>query len=566
MGNHIENKSCPVCSKTGKGSSLSVYDDGIYCNECGYRENEGSAIFKKGAIIPILSRGLTKESLGKYNVQCVDFTGHLNKMTYVYEEPCVIFNFYDNGRITKQKIRSLNDKTKCTQVGNTKSTRLFGQQAFTPTKKVPVIITEGEFDAVAVYQAMGYPAVSMGSCTSIKYLKENLDWLSGFSHVVLCFDSDISGITATDTALSLFEPGTVRIAHLPLKDANDMIKAGREEELKKCIWNAEIRRPSTIVTVKDIIKNVKKKPTFGIPWLYKSMNKVTYGLMPGDMYTLAAAEGVGKTEFIKEIIFDLINKDVHIGLFSFEQDPSSTIQRFVGGEINKKLHLHMSDDDWWDEEEIEKIAMKWDDKLFLYNNLGTLPIDVILLNIRYLVKAHDVKFIVLDNLSAMCATPIINDKVVRDIDYITHVASKIDSICKELKISALLVGHLSNDTLQKQVYVSTSPKNPDAYMNLDSDDIDELINKPGMTWESGRMPSSNHIFGGGMLRKLSSYVIVLSRNSISPDLEEARTTKVKFLKTRLDSTHTGLIFKLKYDFDTGRLEEVDCGSGVSDIL
>ena len=58
---------------------------------------------------------------------------------------------------------------------------LFGQHLFEGGKKITV--TEGEIDAMTVYQANGgYPVVSLNGGTGnvVKNIKHNLEWLCGF--------------------------------------------------------------------------------------------------------------------------------------------------------------------------------------------------------------------------------------------------------------------------------------------------------------------------------------------------------------------------------------------------
>lgn len=552
MTEHLKNTSCPKCSTTGNGKSLSVYDDGNYCHECGYSTRTGDSKLYFGEIQSIEDRKLTKQALGKYNVQQKKITGHLGR-AYCYDEMCVIFPFYKNGKIVKQKIRSLSDKKKCIQVGQTKEHILFGMQSYTPTKKVPVIVMEGEFDAVAVGQAMGYPAVSAGGSNEApKTISENIEWLSGFAHVVLCFDSDEAGQAAIDNCLGLFEPGTVRVAHLPLKDANDMILAGREEELKRCIWNAEIIRPSTIVTANDIIDRVLKKPDQGVPWPFKTLNEFTYGMCESTMYTLVSAEAVGKTEFVKELIFGMINKKCPVGLFSFEQRAESTYQRLIGSVLNKKLHL--PDQQWWNEDVIRKEADKLTDLLYCYDNVGQLSLSSVVNNIRYLVKCCGVKLIIIDNLTALSSSSLKDGKYISELNYIIQCAGQFSSLCNELKICIILVTHVNNDTLSKTMYIGTTKKEDDK-PSLSINEMQTAIDKPGTTWESGRVPSMTNIYCGGALRKLSDVVLVLSRNRVAEDDKEKRTTKVKILKNRIDSSKDGKTFDLVYNYSTGRLEE-----------
>ena len=102
-------------------------------------------------------------------------------------EILTIYPIYEAGKVVKQKIRSQEDKKRQTQVGDTKCYSLFGQHAFSPTKKLPIIITEGEYDAMCMYQETGLPSISTtrGAEGSQKELLENLEWLSQWREVLL---------------------------------------------------------------------------------------------------------------------------------------------------------------------------------------------------------------------------------------------------------------------------------------------------------------------------------------------------------------------------------------------
>jgi twinkle protein len=66
------------------------------------------------------------------------------------------------------------------------------------------------------------------------------------------FDMDEPGAAAAKECAQLFTPGKCKIASLPLKDANEMLKAGRVAEIIDAIWGAKEFRPDGIVTLKDL--------------------------------------------------------------------------------------------------------------------------------------------------------------------------------------------------------------------------------------------------------------------------------------------------------------------------
>ena len=77
-----------------------------------------------------------------------------------------------------------------------------------------VVITEGELDAASVYQVLRtWPVVSLpsGAAGAKKSIKKNLEWLQGYTKVVLLFDDDEAGRSAAKEAASVLSPGKVFI-------------------------------------------------------------------------------------------------------------------------------------------------------------------------------------------------------------------------------------------------------------------------------------------------------------------------------------------------------------------
>lgn len=561
----VATKPCPSCRKAGKdtaGDNLVHHPDHGYskCFSCGYFEsssNSGQLLFGKS--MQIADRGLTKEACEKFNTEIVSYTGqfYVKKQPIdVFEERCVVFPTFKNGKIVRQKIRSLSDKSKMKLLGDTKCSTLFGKHAFSPTKKLPIVVTEGEFDAIAIYQATNLPAVSLpNGASSTSVLSQELSWLQQWKHVVLMFDQDEAGQLATEKAIDLLPVGTVRIAHPPGKDANECLMQGKEVELKNSIWNAEIYHPDTIVTVENILPEVLEKPQMGYSWPWPFLTEATYGLQPNHIYIVTGAAQVGKTEFLGATISHLVqHEQLKIGVYSLEQGAQSTIQRIVGRAVNKRLHL--PSETWWDKEAITKEAMSYNEKVYLYknNNAESLTLESLLINIRYMYMCYGIKVIVLDNLTAMCNNPIIDGRYVGKWMFMAHIMNKLFTISRELPISLIVVAHTDNDKVSRQIHIPTSVENLPNYLSITEDEMEEMINKPGLSWDSGRMPGIGNIDGPDVISKLADYVIGLARNSTSKNDVIKRTLRIKLLKTRLDSQQCGQEMALTYNYDTGNYD------------
>jgi twinkle protein len=541
---------CPNCASLGRDTdkdNLAVYENGKYCQAgCGYMERDKAPAKEPvpglipGDLTGISSRGLTKDSCLKYNVRTAQFSGRLGGNALEAAE-IVIFPFYENGRVVKQKIRSLEIKKAMSQFGETSNNSLFGENCFNPNKSIPIIVTEGEYDAIAMYQMTGLPCVSIstGCQGAFKQLSQKLDWLSGFKEVLLCFDMDEPGRAAIAECVTLFEPGTVRSVNLPYKDANEVLLAGKQDMVQKCIWNAEIIKPKTIIFPNDIREQVLQKPQYGTPWPWKFMTEVTYGNRLGEVYMLAGDTSVGKTQIIYQIISTHINNGCKVGLIDLERQNVQTLQRVISGMINKRIYLPDCDD--FNIKEINDQLDKLQDSLVLYRpESGKLTIESILINIRYLCMAYKINFFVIDNLTALSTNTTHGNK---DHEQASQTVGQLVQIAKELNVTIFIVNHLVKDPISLSADISMP------------EDYNYNAAKEGLTWETGRMPGVGHIYGGGKVAKLPDYLIVVARNRMSTDKDIQRTIRIKFLKTRMESSHEGEEFKLIYDVTSGQLVE-----------
>jgi twinkle protein len=98
-----------------------------------------------------------------------------------------------------------------------------------------VTVTEGEIDALSVSQQTGnkWASVSVpnGAQGAHKAVARSLEWLETFESVVFMFDSDLAGREAAEKCSLMLSVGKAKIATLPLKDANEMLVAGRGSEI-----------------------------------------------------------------------------------------------------------------------------------------------------------------------------------------------------------------------------------------------------------------------------------------------------------------------------------------------
>jgi twinkle protein len=93
-------------------------------------------------------------------------------------------------------------------------------------------------------------SIPNGAQGAAKAVAAAADWLERFERVVLMFDMDEPGRAAAEEAARVLTPGKVFIAKLPLKDANEMVQAGRSAELVNARMGRSGYRPDGIIRVR----------------------------------------------------------------------------------------------------------------------------------------------------------------------------------------------------------------------------------------------------------------------------------------------------------------------------
>lgn len=563
----VDREQCPECLDSTE-DAVAVYEDGHkFCFKCNsliekeslFLENKivGKELLLnldpkllKGSFLELKNRKISLETCQLYNVQIGKYTGSFgkgDKQRFAENELILIYNYIENNRIYAQKIKS--QYKEMFWKGNASNPGLYLEWKYHPNSNFFITVVEGEEDALTIAQTMGYqyPIVSVptGAGGAEKAIQKSLKYLQEFKYVILGFDNDEGGHLATEKCLKLFEPGRVRVIDWKRKDANDMLKVGEIEEIKRCIWLAKEIRPKSLVTVLDVLDKVLEQPQYGLDWPWQTMTKITYGLRLNEISCIVGPSGAGKTAMITKIISHFL-KTTGTGVFSFEQNPEDTIRRYVGDQLGLKLE---KPGEIWEPEKIKRLAMDLNEKIYLYNLGGKVDIKDIFYCIRYLNKAKGFKLFVIDNLKSL--------RVVFKKEECAEFATSLKALVKELNIHVILVSHVNKNTIRQSTHVGFSSKIENPHENLTEESIRDTMNKFKIDWETGRMPSTADIEGGNDIEAVCDYIFGIARNKLSDTEKERRIIHVKPLKCgRIDSEYSHITFDLYRD-DSGSLIEIN---------
>jgi twinkle protein len=386
----------------------------------------------------------------------------------------------------------------------------------------------GNCDALAAYQMTGsqWSVVSIrnGAKGALKDCKEQYEWLNSFENVVICFDGDAPGREAAKEVAELFGQKAKIFQHLDgHKDACDYLKAGDTKEFINGWWRAKPYVPDGIVNAADLWEDVvtPEKPAEAF-YPFKGLNKLLYGLRPAELITVTAGSGLGKSQFLREILVHILKTtEWKVGGMFLEESVRKTARSIMSIHANKMLHL--PDTPVTDEELREAFnGTIGSGRVYLFDHFGSSDVDNIANRIRYMAKALDCKVVFLDHLSIIVSGQDLGGDERKAID---NMMTKLRTLVQELEITLICVSHLRR------------PQGNAGH-------------------EDGGSVSLSQLRGSGAIAQLSDAVITLERNSMAENEEERHTTKVAVAKNRFNG-FSGPACLLKFDKHTGRMIEIE---------
>lgn len=510
---------CPDC---GSSDALTYYDWGSRCFSCGKatrsKTEEQATILTKVSTHLSNVHEMTYEAIQDRSLTrntCLDYGIGIKNCNYY-------FPYYSGDSLVAFKKRQIADK-KFSIEGDWQKGGLFGQQLFNKGGKY-VTITEGEFDAAAAYQMLGskYPVVSVrnGAGSAVQDVKANFEWLDSFENIVICFDNDESGRAASSqVAEVLGTKAKIFKGTSNYKDACEYSQASKEKEFIDSWWRAERYTPDGIIdgsVLWEMVNQPVEKADVSYPFI--GLNDLTYGIRNGELVTITAGSGLGKSQFLREIVYHILNNtNNNIGLMFLEESVKRTAKSIMSLSANKPLHL--PDTEATDEELRDAFdATLGTGRVFLFDHFGSTAIDNIINRVRFMAKALDCRYIFLDHVSIVVSAQDNGD----ERKALDEIMTKLRMVVQETGISLFCVSHL---------------KRPD-----------------GKGHEEGAATSLSALRGSGSIGQLSDMVLGLERNGQAEDLRERHTTRVRVLKNRFSGL-TGPACSLYYDRVTGRMSE-----------
>ena len=343
---------------------------------------------------------------------------------------------------------------------------LFGWHTV-PCDAKEIIITEGEYDAMAVYQATGRHVVSLpNGCRSLPM--EVLPMLERFEKVYLWMDDDAPGREGAEmfskkigvNRCLIVKPIASDDGKPPPKDANEALLLGLD--LNEMIDSASPVRHERVLTFNDLRDQVlheimypEKYVGVPVPSLPKLTNLMK-GFRRGEMTVLTGPTGTGKTTFLGQLSLDFAESDVRTLWGSFEIQNTRLMKKLLQQYSRESLY---SEKDQSIEEKMEAIkvlADKFQDlPMYFLKFHGGSDVDDVIDAMEYSIYVHDVQHIILDNMQFMLSRNIRGWSNFDKFDMQDLAIQKFRAFATEHNIHVTLVVHPRKENEGERLGISS---------------------------------------------------------------------------------------------------------------
>ena len=356
---HTAHKEC------GSSDGLAIYDEGNrktgYCFACstyvGQIDGDVELIDKPNSIEDIVKkvreigkypsrslvdRRLNKATLDQFNVKVgVSLTDG--------ETPEVLYFPYEKEEtVVAWKCKLIPNK-KFWITGNIKDTNFFGWDQAVATGNKRLYITEGELDALAVWQVLSkrtgpeYPppavvSIPNGASSAKAFLSSKAQDLRRFKEIVLVFDNDSVGEEALKAASTVL-PGAKTI-QLPSKDPNAALIEGKERALANALlFQAESPKNTSVVLLDSLVDAALKPVPMGLEWPWEGLTRLTRGLRYGETYYFGAGPKMGKSDLANTFVSHFaVQHGLPVYIANMEETNVKSTKKILGKIAGKIFH------------------------------------------------------------------------------------------------------------------------------------------------------------------------------------------------------------------------------------
>lgn len=474
--------------------------------------------------IDLPSRKLRGDSLSYFGIKIgVSEQDGITPVTHYYP-------YYRGDELVAYKVRIIEDK-RMWAVGSTKDVSLFGWNQALAAGGKKLFITEGELDAVALYQifkdknkgtqyADYNPAVvslANGAGSAVRDLSKMLPEIrKTFKEIVLVFDMDEPGKKAMDDVIKVVPDALC--ATLPSKDANQCLIDGRSKACHDAVmFNAQKPKNTRLVSGDSLHESAKEPPVYGVSWPWKHITEATRGIRLGETIYIGAGQKQGKSEVVNTLAAHFIKEHGWKVFLIKPEESNKKTYKLVAGKLTGKFFHDPTKP--FDDEAYERAGEQLHGNLFMLN---------LYQHVGWETLKADIRQAATEGCRAIIIDPITN--LTNGMDAATANV-RLQEIAQELSAMAL--------DLNVVIFIFCHLRNPDS----------------GLPHERGGDVLSSQFAGSRAMARSCNLMLGLEGNR-DPNLNpEERNLRTLVLLEDREFGETGR-YKLFWDRSTGLFNEI----------
>jgi len=381
-------------------------------------------------------RGLDQDVCKLYSIQ-LQIDGEGDPVRYAFKYPSnVKYRGFEEKKFWTEEKGALLD--------------LFGPD-FNAGSSKRIYLTEGEFDAASLYQALGksFPVKSIPSASlSDKFIKRNFEYLNSFQEIVYAGEQDEAGKGA---ATRLYELFPEKFYYVPLtkhKDANAFIEAGDQEDLKWAAVKPQRFAPDNFfvgdIEVEKAIRT--ENPYEYVPTGHTGLDDKIRGLVKGGLTFIKALRGQGKTELIRYFEVGLLKSDTKIALLHMEEMKSTTYRAMATYHLGCNVRTKEdATENGVSEDEVVDAAQvaAQDDKTIIFEMQAHDDPMKLLDYVRLASTVYGASYIFIDHVQRLAYLS--NAGVEGATSTLTTLGARMAQLAKELNIGVIFISQVNDD-------------------------------------------------------------------------------------------------------------------------
>jgi twinkle protein len=356
-------------------------------------------------------RGITKETLDHWQVKGFDFD---NKewMKFLYKDEKGNFP-YANMRASQEPCPS---DLKARPCGKSLKPILWGMWHI--DTKSPLVITEGQPDAMAIWQSGYKNVVSVpAGASNLTWIENCFEWLNNFSEIYIYGDNDDAGIKMIENIKNRLGGQKVREVKHNYKDANEVYLKDGAEAIINDINEAFNEVPEGLSNISKVAYDYEESGIAeGIATGFKGLDYELEYLRPEEVSVVFGRTGEGKSTVVSQIVCNSIEQKQPVFLYSGEMGDKKVkrwlyrqacgmsdkfinyITRYIGGIPKAKKEI---------KPEVVKAINKWADNYFITLDKKSVSVrkevENLFKTMEIAIKKYGCKLVIIDNLMSAIA-------------------------------------------------------------------------------------------------------------------------------------------------------------------